>query len=222
MSGEGEVGPLKIKEVEEQVGITRKNIRFYEAEGLLNPRRNSVNGYREYSEEDVHVLKTVKLLRKLGVSIEEIRRMQQGELTLSDGMARHLVALKREAKNLETAEAVCRAIMEKNLALPELDPDQILTQLYQLEETGTHFMNKHKDDVRKKYIAPAMAALVVVLLMAGVMALILWGDHVDPIPLPLLLLLLALPIGCAVGVGIALRQRIHEIQGGEEDDARKY
>ena len=34
---------MKIKQVEELVGITRKNIRFYEAEGLLSPRRNSQN-----------------------------------------------------------------------------------------------------------------------------------------------------------------------------------
>ena len=35
--------PLKINEVEALVGITKKNIRFYEAEGLLAPRRNSEN-----------------------------------------------------------------------------------------------------------------------------------------------------------------------------------
>ena len=43
-----EVIRLKINEVEALVGITRKNIRFYEAEGLLSPRRNSQNGYRDY------------------------------------------------------------------------------------------------------------------------------------------------------------------------------
>ena len=37
---------MKINEVEALVGITKKNIRFYEAQGLLSPRRNSQNGYR--------------------------------------------------------------------------------------------------------------------------------------------------------------------------------
>ena len=32
---------MRINEVEALVGITKKNIRFYEAEGLLTPRRNS-------------------------------------------------------------------------------------------------------------------------------------------------------------------------------------
>ena len=43
----------KINEVEALVGITKKNIRFYEAEGLLSPRRNSQNGYRDYGDAEV-------------------------------------------------------------------------------------------------------------------------------------------------------------------------
>ena len=35
---------MKIKQVEELVGITRKNIRFYEEQGLLNVER-AENGY---------------------------------------------------------------------------------------------------------------------------------------------------------------------------------
>ena len=47
---------MKINEVEERVGITKRNIRFYEKEGLLTPQRNSDNGYRDYGEEEVEVL----------------------------------------------------------------------------------------------------------------------------------------------------------------------
>ena len=60
------VNSLKINEVEALVGITKKNIRFYEAEGLLCPRRNSENGYRDYGEAEVEVLRRIKLMRKLG------------------------------------------------------------------------------------------------------------------------------------------------------------
>lgn len=46
-------------------------------------------------------LKQIKLLRKLGVPLEEIRRMQSGGHTVGDGMRRHLVTLERERENLE-------------------------------------------------------------------------------------------------------------------------
>lgn len=72
---------MKIKEVETLTGITRKNIRFYEEQRLLSPRRNTQNGYREYGEQDIRVLRQIKLLRKLGVPIEEIHRMLLGRCT---------------------------------------------------------------------------------------------------------------------------------------------
>ena len=38
---------MTIKEMETRSGLTRANIRFYEAEGLLTPQRRP-NGYRDY------------------------------------------------------------------------------------------------------------------------------------------------------------------------------
>lgn len=73
---------MKINEVEALVGITKKNIRFYESEGLLCPRRNSENGYRDYSSSEVDTLRRIKLMRKLGVPLEEIRQMLSGVHTV--------------------------------------------------------------------------------------------------------------------------------------------
>ena len=48
---------MKINEVEAQVGVTKKNIRFYEEQGLLKPGRNLQNGYREYGDREVEQLR---------------------------------------------------------------------------------------------------------------------------------------------------------------------
>ena len=69
---ESEDAAMKIQQVEELVGISKKNIRFYEEQGLLSPGR-AENGYREYGREDVRRLQQIKLLRKLAVPIEDIR-----------------------------------------------------------------------------------------------------------------------------------------------------
>ena len=69
---------MRINEVERRVGVSKKNIRFYEEEGLLKPGRNAENGYREYSEADVEQLLKIRLLRQLSVPLEEIRRLQTG------------------------------------------------------------------------------------------------------------------------------------------------
>ena len=68
---------MNIKEIEERSGLTRANIRYYEQEGLLAPARRE-NKYRDYSEEDLETLLRIALLRSLGFSLEEIRRLQSG------------------------------------------------------------------------------------------------------------------------------------------------
>ena len=69
---------MKIKQVEELVGITRKNIRFYEEQGLLNVER-AENGYREYHRADIARLQEIKLFRKMDISIEEMRALFEKE-----------------------------------------------------------------------------------------------------------------------------------------------
>ena len=63
---------MKINEVEDLLNTPRANIRYYEKEGLINISRKE-NGYRNYSEEDIQRLKKIIILRKLGVSVEQIK-----------------------------------------------------------------------------------------------------------------------------------------------------
>ena len=68
---------MRIQELEQRTSLDRATIRYYEREGLINPKRNE-NGYREYVPEDVQQLLKIKLLRKLEMPIEQIRQLQQG------------------------------------------------------------------------------------------------------------------------------------------------
>lgn len=217
---------MKISEVEERVGITKKNIRFYEAQGLLEPGRNHENGYREYSDEDVRTLEQIKLLRKLGLPLEEIRMMQSGHATVADSMRRHLVTLQREQQNVIESIRFCEIMQAQETMLSELNAQQILQQMEYMEKIGTSFQDIEKKDVRQRsFLGAACAAAVMTLLMLGTIALLLWGFHADPQdmpPLPLTVLLLALPLLVIFGVLLSLVQRIEEIKRGEAYDARKF
>lgn len=216
---------MKINEVEALVGITRKNIRFYEAEGLLAPRRNSENGYRDYGEAEVRVLLQIKLLRKLGVSLEEIRRMQSGAHTVGDGMRRHLVSLERDRDNLEQAIRLCAGLTDRQERLGDLDAGSILKEMEVMEQGGATFQNKQRQDVRIRYVAPVVITVLMVLLMGGFAGLLLWiiALGVEDAPPVLMLLVLALvPLVVIGGVVLALVQRIREIGRGEIDDAKNY
>ena len=73
---------ININEVEQVTGVSKRNIRFYEKEGLIVPNRNKVNGYREYVEDDVRRIKVIRMLRMLDMPLEEIRNVLDNECSL--------------------------------------------------------------------------------------------------------------------------------------------
>lgn len=212
---------MKINEVEQQVDITKKNIRFYEQQGLLHPKRNSENGYREYDETDVECLKKIKLLRKLSLPIEEIRRIQSGTLLLADALQRQLIVLEREQTNLAETAGLCRLILEDETSYQALSPDQYLERMVEMEEKGTKFKSVSSDTIRKKR-GSILAAVVFILIMIALIGMFIWGYTQDPLPNLVFVLFLLVPITVVFAVIIALLQRIKELEGGEEDVARKY
>lgn len=211
---------MRINKVEEIVGITKKNIRFYEEKGLLTPERNAENGYREYSEDDVITLQKIKLLRQLSIPIEEILKLQQGYLTLEDCMRRHIIALDREEENVKQKKAICKQLEAGGEQLSNMDTDKYLLLMKEMEKEGVRFMNVEHVDKRRK--APIIAAVVMIFLMCLSIGFVAWAATVDPIPIPLLLIIMAIPAAVIVGVLVALKERMKQIEGGEEDAARKY
>ena len=100
---------MTIKELEQRTGMARANIRFYEGEGLLAPKRLE-NGYRDYSEEDARTLEKIKLLRQLQLDIDTIRRVQAGTLTLDQALFVQETKLEGDKLLIERAAAVCREL----------------------------------------------------------------------------------------------------------------
>ncbi|TLP42349.1 Cu(I)-responsive transcriptional regulator [Cohaesibacter sp. CAU 1516] len=63
---------MNIGQAARQTELPAKTIRYYEEIDLISPIR-SENGYRIYSEQDIHRLTFLKRSRSLGFSIEECR-----------------------------------------------------------------------------------------------------------------------------------------------------
>ena len=216
---------MKINEVEALAGISKKNIRFYEEQGLLSPRRNLENGYRDYGENEVEVLRRIKVLRKLGVPIEEIRQMLSGAHTVSDGIRRHIITLERERRNLDQSIGLCRELQNQDIPVSSLDAQALLAKMEQLERGGASFQDKHAQDVRVRYVAPVVVTVLMVALMTALSSMLLWVFFSQPEQAPpVWILLVIVGFFAAVGVGVvlALAQRIREIGKGEIDDAKHY
>ncbi len=63
---------MLINEVSKLTKLTKKAIEYYTLQGLIFPSV-SENGYRNYTTEDIKKLNKISVLRKLDISIEEIK-----------------------------------------------------------------------------------------------------------------------------------------------------
>ena len=214
---------MKINEAEQEVGITRKNIRFYEQQGLLKPMRNLSNGYRDYSDEDIRILRQIKLLRRLGIPIEEIKRLQARLLTLEGCLQRHLITLERERKNLDGTASFCERLLSEKASLETIDAGQLLTDIDNMEEGGTRFVNVQKRDQKALRRNSLLSAIVFISFMLAFIAFMIWCSVMDSdMPGLVLVFFIGIPLLFIGGTLLALRERLKEIEGGELDEASKY
>ncbi|HWC11780.1 MAG TPA: MerR family transcriptional regulator [Acidimicrobiales bacterium] len=68
-----EDGLLKVSEVGQRTGLTRKALRHYEALGLVEPAVRSPSGYRLYDDEALRRIELVNRAKMLGLSLHEAK-----------------------------------------------------------------------------------------------------------------------------------------------------
>lgn len=98
---------MNIGEASQQSNLPTKTIRYYEDVALVKPSR-AQNGYRAYTQADVHRLKFLQRSRSLGFTIEQCRLL----LSLYDDENRASADVKRIAD--EKIKEVDRKISELN------------------------------------------------------------------------------------------------------------
>lgn len=89
---------MNIGDLAKSSGVNAKLIRHYEAIGLIAKAARSESGYRQYAENDVHILRFVKRCRSLGFSMKEIKKLI--------GLWKNQARASADVKNLAQAHIV--------------------------------------------------------------------------------------------------------------------
>ena len=168
-------------------------------------------------------MKKIKLLRKIGISVEDIKSVLNDNITLENCLEKYLDVLEKQKSNLTNMYNLTEEIINQKCELNNLKTDEWLEKMENMEKEGIDFVNISKIDIHmKKKMGAIIGGAVMIVFMLFLIGMFLWGNSVDPIPLGLLIVLVAIPvviIVCIIGVLIG---RIREIDGGEEDEAAKY
>lgn len=142
---------MQIKEIEALSGMDRANIRFYEKEGLLTPKRMN-NGYRDYSEDDLQILLRIKLLRSLHISVEDIKALKEGREDLAKALSKQIAKLNQEVEDVSYAKDVCKAMQEDRVSFKDLDAEKYLGGINQAtKERGSTYFSIKDDELPQVY-----------------------------------------------------------------------
>ncbi|KFI24436.1 MerR family transcriptional regulator [Haematobacter missouriensis] len=98
---------MKIGEIARAASVTTSRIRFYERRGIIAPAIRGENGYRDYPEELVAILRFIEQAQSLGFSLKEIAGVEitGGEHLIPCDEAIHLLSKKLSAVDAVIAEA---------------------------------------------------------------------------------------------------------------------
>ena len=119
---------MLINETSKITNLTKKAIEYYTEQGLINPVILE-NGYRDFNSNDIERLKKISVLRKLGLSIDDIKSV------LTNGNADTLKKLSVRNELSAQREQAKNAILDKLSCGKSYT--EISTELLAIEQSAT-------------------------------------------------------------------------------------
>ena len=111
---------MQISEAAAHCHLPAKTIRFYEEAGLIAPAPRAANGYRDYDEKDIHILRFLQRARSLGFSLQDCRELlslyddpRRSSADVKAIALRRLEEVERKVKELESLRAVLSELVER-------------------------------------------------------------------------------------------------------------
>lgn len=122
---------MLINEVSKVTGLTKKAIEYYTLQELVSPIILG-NGYRDYSNDDIERLNKISILRKLDISIQEIKAIlyDNSNTVLKVISVRKELSLQREVTKREVLDKLSSGISYDQISakLKTIDNAKTITE----------------------------------------------------------------------------------------------
>ncbi len=129
-----------ITEVCKMLGTTSRTLRFYEEKGIIQSTTLGTSSRRQYTEEQLSLVKNVLVLRTLGLSVKAIAELQNSGTDLKDAV------LSKRAEIYASIDSRIREINLLNEALSAIESGKdIFTEGWQLSSA----MNAEEKEIAR-------------------------------------------------------------------------
>lgn len=133
---------MTVKEIAGQSRVSTGAIRYYSRLGLLRPKRNRRNGYKQYGESDVAYVRFIRQAKSLGYTLNEIVQIIEESKKGNSPcpIARKIISSRiKENRNALNELTGLQTKMEKALVKWSKMPDRVPdghSVCYLIESTG--------------------------------------------------------------------------------------
>ncbi|WP_155285957.1 MerR family transcriptional regulator [Lacticaseibacillus zhaodongensis] len=120
---------LKISEMAELANTTRRTLIFYDEQGVFQPAKKSKAGYRYYDYKQLYSLLTILGMRKIGLSLEQIKAVQSDSQLVPEELHQAQAKISKQIQELQRVQAVLeqRIHTQTKAAPPQLYQAEIAT-----------------------------------------------------------------------------------------------
>lgn len=97
---------MLINEAAKSCNLTKKAVEYYAEQGMICPNILR-NGYRDFSKQDIEILKKIALYRKLGLRISEIKSVLANTNELKSILYRKTLEIEQEKAKQDILQRLC-------------------------------------------------------------------------------------------------------------------
>ena len=110
----------------------------------------------------------------LGISCENIRGLQSGELDFDICMDEHIAELDKTSENIDHMKVMCRVLRDEADSLSEINASVYLEKMKELEKGGARFVNTRMTDTGKRKTGAIISAVAVIAGLLLIVLVMLW------------------------------------------------
>ncbi|MED1793384.1 MerR family transcriptional regulator [Brevibacillus nitrificans] len=135
----------KVGDLARLAGLTVRTLRYYDQIGLFSPSGHSDSGHRMYNEADIQLLQKILSLKDLGLSLEEIKRVMEGQTySSSEIVAIQIERVRKQIRAQQKLLAELERVAERMNHQEPLSIDAFLTLLESMKQSQEKYLIEHR------------------------------------------------------------------------------
>lgn len=204
---------MHIGEVEKLTALSGKTIKLYEAYHLINPVKSKETGVKTYTLKDVQLIKSIKFLRSLGLSLEEIKSINEENDSLNSVLKDKINEITQKEESLKKLKKIVKKMNSHASKISELNINKYNKEIAELKTTGVDILGENRE--KKKKIAIILLRILMILFLLAIVILLGYIYKKEPISLPVIVILVAFPTIFIIGIIGTVKDDIKELENSE-------